>query len=163
MESLDLNGSPCRHRSQPPLFDGGLARRRDNRRPDRVQAARYRSLSRSDAADGRHRYAKSGIVVGRDRALHHDSDRDPGFRHQEPTHDAHHLAVWIVRLQPAFSFHLYQCRALQQVLNRLSQLPPLLGNVQPTISPLSAIGELYRYRLAGPPNYSVLELTTLLA
>src|SRR6202521_2888306 len=51
--------------------------------------------------------------------------------------------------------------ALQQVLNRLSQLPPLLGNVQPTISPLSPIGEIYRYRLAGPPGYSVLDLKTL--
>src|SRR3984893_10739000 len=34
-------------------------------------------------------------------------------------------------------------------------------NVQPGISPLSAIGEIYRYRLAGPPNYSVLDLKTL--
>src|SRR6266853_346109 len=29
------------------------------------------------------------------------------------------------------------------------------------ISLLSAIGEIYRYRLAGPPNYSVLDLKTL--
>src|SRR5258705_13125221 len=60
-----------------------------------------------------------------------------------------------------FSFDYTYDEALQQVLNRLSQLPPLLGNVQPTISPLSAIGEIYRYRLAGPPNYSVLDLKTL--
>src|SRR6478752_2951869 len=64
-----------------------------------------------------------------------------------------------VKLQ--FSFDYTYDEALQQVLNRLSQLPPLLGNVQPTISPLSAIGEIYRYRLAGPPNYSVLDLKTL--
>src|SRR6266403_2248350 len=64
-----------------------------------------------------------------------------------------------VKLQ--FSFDYNYDEALQQVLNRLSQLPPLLGNVQPTISPLSAIGEIYRYRLTGPPNYSVLDLKTL--
>src|ERR1700726_588704 len=64
-----------------------------------------------------------------------------------------------VKLQ--FSFDYTYDEALQQVLNRLSQLAPLLGNVQPTISPLSAIGEIYRYRLAGPPNYSVLDLKTL--
>src|SRR5580698_6111923 len=32
---------------------------------------------------------------------------------------------------------------------------------QPQISPLSPIGEIYRYRLVGPPNYSVLDLKTL--
>ena len=64
-----------------------------------------------------------------------------------------------VKLQ--FSFDFTYDEAQQQVLNRLSQLPPLPGNVQPGISPLSAIGEIYRYRLAGPPNYSVLDLKTL--
>ena len=64
-----------------------------------------------------------------------------------------------VKLQ--FSFDYTYDEALQQVLNRLSQLAPLPGNVQPQISPLSPIGEIYRYRLAGPPNYSVLDLKTL--
>src|ERR1700726_297994 len=64
-----------------------------------------------------------------------------------------------VKLQ--FSFDYTYDEALQQVLNRLSQLAPLLGNVQPQISPLSPIGEIYRYRLVGPPNYSVLDLKTL--
>ncbi len=64
-----------------------------------------------------------------------------------------------VKLQ--FSFDYTYDEALQQVLNRLSQLAPLPGNVQPQISPLSAIGEIYRYRLVGPPNYSVLDLKTL--
>ncbi len=40
-------------------------------------------------------------------------------------------------------------------------MPPLPGNAQPTISPLSPIGEIFRYRLKGPPNYSVLDLKTL--
>jgi len=64
-----------------------------------------------------------------------------------------------VKLQ--FSFDYTYDEALQQVLNRLSQLPPLRGNVQPGISPVSPFGEIYRYRLAGPPNYSVLDLKTL--
>src|ERR1700733_14386634 len=64
-----------------------------------------------------------------------------------------------VKLQ--FSFDYTYDDALQQVLNRLSQLAPLPGNVQPGISPLSAVGEIYRYRLVGPPNYSVLDLKTL--
>ncbi|MGJ5206143.1 efflux RND transporter permease subunit [Bradyrhizobium sp. HKCCYLR20261] len=64
-----------------------------------------------------------------------------------------------VKLQ--FSFEYTYDQALQQVLNRLSQLPPLPNNAQPQISPLSPIGEIYRYRLVGPPNYSVLDLKTL--
>ena len=64
-----------------------------------------------------------------------------------------------VKLQ--FSFDYTYDEALQQVLNRLSQLSPLPGNVQPQISPLSPIGEIFRYRLVGPPNYSVLDLKTL--
>ncbi|MGA7082202.1 MAG: CusA/CzcA family heavy metal efflux RND transporter, partial [Pseudolabrys sp.] len=52
-------------------------------------------------------------------------------------------------------------QALQQVLNRLSQVPPLLNGAQPQISPVSPIGEIYRYRLVGPPEYSVTDLKTL--
>src|ERR1700694_3301172 len=64
-----------------------------------------------------------------------------------------------VKLQ--FSFDFTYDEALQQVLNRLSQLPSLPNNVQPQISPVSPIGEIYRYRLVGPPGYSVLDLKTL--
>src|SRR6202166_4705017 len=64
-----------------------------------------------------------------------------------------------VKLQ--FSFDYTYGQAQQEVLNRLSQLAPLLNNAQPQISPISAIGEIYRYRLVGPPNYSVLDLKTL--
>src|ERR1700745_1372758 len=53
-----------------------------------------------------------------------------------------------VKLQ--FSFDFTYDEALQQVLNRLSQLAPLLNNAQPQISPQSPIGEIYRYRLGGP-------------
>src|ERR1700744_346989 len=64
-----------------------------------------------------------------------------------------------VKLQFTFDYTYEQ--ALQQVLNRLSQLPPLLNLAQPQISPGSPIGEIYRYKLAGPPNFSVLDLKTL--
>jgi cobalt-zinc-cadmium resistance protein CzcA len=64
-----------------------------------------------------------------------------------------------VKLQ--FSFEFTYDQALQQVLNRLSQMPPLPNGALPQISPLSPIGEIYRYRLVGPPNYSVLDLKTL--
>ncbi|AJA64536.1 MULTISPECIES: efflux RND transporter permease subunit [Bradyrhizobium] len=64
-----------------------------------------------------------------------------------------------IKLQ--FSFAYTYDEAQQQVLNRLAQLAPLPGNVQPQISPLSPIGEIFRYRLVGPPNYSVLDLKTI--
>jgi len=49
---------------------------------------------------------------------------------------------------------------LQQVLNRLNTLT-LPNNAQPVISPESAIGEVYRYQLIGPPGYSLRDLNTL--
>jgi heavy metal efflux system protein len=64
-----------------------------------------------------------------------------------------------VKLQFTFDFTYEE--ALQQVLNRLGQLPPLLNSAQPQISPSSPIGEIYRYRLVGPPGYSLLDLKTL--
>src|SRR5262249_19327597 len=42
-----------------------------------------------------------------------------------------------------------------------SQLPALQNQAQPTISPWSPIGEIYRYQLVGPPGYSVMDLKTL--
>ena len=64
-----------------------------------------------------------------------------------------------VKIQFTFNFTYEQ--ALQQVINRLSQLSPLPNNAQPQISPVSPIGEIFRYQLVGPPNYSVRELKTL--
>lgn len=64
-----------------------------------------------------------------------------------------------VKLQ--FTYDLTYEEAEQKVLNRLSQLPQLPNQAQPTISPASPIGEIYRYRLVGPPNYSVMDLKTL--
>jgi cobalt-zinc-cadmium resistance protein CzcA len=64
-----------------------------------------------------------------------------------------------VKLQFSFDFTYEQ--ALQQVLNRLAQMPQLPNNAQPQISPVSPVGEIFRYRLVGPPGYSVLDLKTL--
>ncbi len=64
-----------------------------------------------------------------------------------------------VKLQFTYDFTYQQ--AEQWVINRLSQLPPLPNGVQPQISPSSPIGEIYRYRLVGPPGYSVTDLKTL--
>ncbi|MBV8074564.1 MAG: efflux RND transporter permease subunit, partial [Candidatus Eremiobacteraeota bacterium] len=51
--------------------------------------------------------------------------------------------------------------AEQRVINRLTQLSPLPNGAVPQISPESPIGEVYRYRVVGPPNYSVTDLKTL--
>src|SRR5215467_12634741 len=64
-----------------------------------------------------------------------------------------------VKLQ--FTYEYTYDEALQQVLNRLSQLTGLPNGVQPQINPVSPIGEIYRYQLTGPPGYSVLDLKTL--
>jgi cobalt-zinc-cadmium resistance protein CzcA len=64
-----------------------------------------------------------------------------------------------VKLQFTFDFTYDQ--ALQQVLNRLGQLPNLPNSVQPQINLVSPTGEIFRYKLTGPPGYSVLDLKTL--
>src|ERR1700758_1771363 len=52
-----------------------------------------------------------------------------------------------VKLQ--FTYDLTYEEAEQKVLNRLSQLPPLQNQAQPTISPWIPVGEIYRYQLVG--------------
>ncbi|MBN8807540.1 MAG: efflux RND transporter permease subunit [Sphingomonas sp.] len=64
-----------------------------------------------------------------------------------------------VRIQ--FSYDVSFREAEQLVLSRLSQIPPMPNNAQPVISPTSPIGEIYRYRLTGPPGYSPMDLKTL--
>src|SRR5215469_5007884 len=60
-----------------------------------------------------------------------------------------------------FTYDFTYDEAQQWVINRLSELSPLQGGVQPQISPVSPIGEIYRYRLAGPPGYSVTDLKSI--
>jgi cobalt-zinc-cadmium resistance protein CzcA len=64
-----------------------------------------------------------------------------------------------VKVQFTYDFTYQQ--AEQWVINRLSQLGPLPNGAQPQVSPTSPIGEIYRYRVFGPPNYSVTDLKTL--
>ena len=52
-------------------------------------------------------------------------------------------------------------QAEQLVINRLSQLPPMPNGAVPQISPTSPIGEIYRYRIVGPPGFTVADLKTL--
>src|SRR6202453_3711908 len=60
-----------------------------------------------------------------------------------------------------FTYDFTYDEAQQWVINRLSQLNPLPGGATPQISPESPIGEIYRYRVVGPPRYSVLDLKTI--
>ncbi len=60
-----------------------------------------------------------------------------------------------------FSYDFTYDQAQQWVINRLSQLSPLPNGAQPQISPTSPTGEIYRYRVVGPPGYSVTDLKTL--
>jgi cobalt-zinc-cadmium resistance protein CzcA len=64
-----------------------------------------------------------------------------------------------VKVQFTYDFTYQQ--AEQWVTNRLSQLASLPNGAQPQISPTSPIGEIFRYRVTGPPNYSVTDLKTL--
>ncbi len=64
-----------------------------------------------------------------------------------------------VKLQ--FGFEFTYREAEQQVLNRLAQLDPLPNGAKPTISPVSPIGEIFRYKLTAPEGYSTLDLKSL--
>jgi cobalt-zinc-cadmium resistance protein CzcA len=60
-----------------------------------------------------------------------------------------------------FTYDFTYDTAEQRVIDRLTQLGSLPNNAQPLISPESPIGEIYRYRVVGPPGYSVTDLKTL--
>lgn len=64
-----------------------------------------------------------------------------------------------VKLQFGFEFNYRE--AEQQVLNRIAQLDPLPNGANPTISPVSPIGEIFRYKLTAPEGYSILDLKSL--
>ena len=60
-----------------------------------------------------------------------------------------------------FTYDVTYQQASQMVINRLSQLGALPNGVQPVLSPTSPIGEIFRYRVVGPPGYSVADLKTI--
>ncbi|HEX2943182.1 MAG TPA: efflux RND transporter permease subunit, partial [Rhodopila sp.] len=64
-----------------------------------------------------------------------------------------------IKVQFTYDFTYQQ--AEQWVTNRLSQLPPLPNGASPQISPESPVGEIMRYRVVGPPGYSVMDLKTI--
>src|SRR5271165_5369170 len=51
-----------------------------------------------------------------------------------------------------FTYDFTYTQAEQWVTNRLSQLGALPNGAQPQISPTSPIGEIFRYRVMGPPG-----------
>src|SRR5580698_6488401 len=55
-----------------------------------------------------------------------------------------------IKLQ--FTYDFTYDEAQQWVINRLSELSGLPNGATPQISPESPIGEVYRYRVAGPPG-----------
>jgi cobalt-zinc-cadmium resistance protein CzcA len=60
-----------------------------------------------------------------------------------------------------FSYAFTYDEAEQRVINRLAQLAALPNGALPGISPESPIGEIFRYRVVGPPGYSVADLKTI--
>jgi cobalt-zinc-cadmium resistance protein CzcA len=60
-----------------------------------------------------------------------------------------------------FTYDVTYQQASQYVINRLSQLGNLPNGAQPVLSPTSPIGEIFRYRVVGPPGYTVTDLKTI--
>ncbi|MGA7863908.1 MAG: CusA/CzcA family heavy metal efflux RND transporter [Stellaceae bacterium] len=61
----------------------------------------------------------------------------------------------------AFTYDYTYEEAEQKVINQLTQVPTLPNGSVPGISPDSPTGEIYRYRIIGPPGYSVTDLKTI--
>lgn len=64
-----------------------------------------------------------------------------------------------IKLQ--FTYDYTYEEAEQKVLNRLAQVQSLPNNARPQISPWSPTGEILRYKLTGPPGYSVTDLKAI--
>ena len=60
-----------------------------------------------------------------------------------------------------FTYDVSYQQASQMVINRLTQLGNLPNGAQPVLSPTSPIGEIFRYRVVGPPGYTVTDLKTI--
>jgi cobalt-zinc-cadmium resistance protein CzcA len=64
-----------------------------------------------------------------------------------------------VKLQ--FTYDVSYEQAEQLAINALAQVTSLPSAAKPQISPWSPIGEIFRYRVVGPPGYSVTDLRTI--
>ncbi len=60
-----------------------------------------------------------------------------------------------------FTYDFTYDEAAQKVINQLSELGTLPNGAQPQLSPESPIGEIFRYRVVGPPGYPVTDLKTI--
>jgi cobalt-zinc-cadmium resistance protein CzcA len=82
-----------------------------------------------------------------------------GIRHVRSIRTISLFGLSDVRVE--FTYDYTYDEAESKVINRLSQVPSLPNGVTPSISPASPIGEIYRYRIVGPPGYSVTDLKTI--
>src|SRR5580700_1435827 len=82
-----------------------------------------------------------------------------GIRHVTAVRGISLFGLSDVKVQFTYAFTYDE--AQQWVINRLSQLGPLPNGATPQISPWSPIGEIYRYRVVGPPGFSVTDLKTI--
>jgi cobalt-zinc-cadmium resistance protein CzcA len=82
-----------------------------------------------------------------------------GIRHVRSIRTISLFGLSDVRVE--FTYDYTYDEAESKVINRLSQVPPLPNGVTPQISPASPVGEIYRYRIVGPPGYSVTDLKTI--
>jgi cobalt-zinc-cadmium resistance protein CzcA len=64
-----------------------------------------------------------------------------------------------VKLQ--FTYDVSYEKAEQLAINALGQVTSLPSAAKPQISPWSPIGEIFRYRVVGPPEYSLTDLRTI--
>src|SRR5207244_9491690 len=60
--------------------------------------------------------------------------------------------VGLSDIKVQFTYDITYREAAQLVTNRLSQLSALPNAAQPMLSPTSPIGEIFRYRVVGPPR-----------
>ena len=82
-----------------------------------------------------------------------------GLRHVRSLRTISLFGLSDVRVE--FTYDYTYDEAEQKVIGRLSQLSPLPSGASTQISPASPIGEIYRYRIVGPPRYSVTDLKTI--
>jgi cobalt-zinc-cadmium resistance protein CzcA len=82
-----------------------------------------------------------------------------GIRHVRSIRTISLFGLSDVRVE--FTYDYTYDEAEQRVIGRLSQLSGVPNGATPQISPANPIGEIYRYRIVGPPGYSVTDLKTI--